>query len=263
MRRSIHTFEIVVTVAQVAEEHDVTYPAAALAYYGFVSLIPILMLVLAFLGDRLARQAQTIMPPYLIPNAQQLVSEALTTTSGGAWAVLLAVGVLAWSGANIVLGFQTVLERVEHGTSESLLTQLRDAGSILGSFCLAILSIILTNLVFALLPVGRILAYSEPLIQFGMLTVAFVPLYYAPSRVVTSPTAALPGALTAAAGWTVLLTGITFYAANASRYALFGVLSGIIIILTSLYLASIILMIGVVVNSVNAGGDDVTDSPQL
>lgn len=55
MRRFSQSFGLAVTVAQVAEEHDVTYPAAALAYYGFVSQIPILILVLALLGDSLAK----------------------------------------------------------------------------------------------------------------------------------------------------------------------------------------------------------------
>jgi len=41
-----------------------------------------------------------------------------------------------------------------------------------------------------------------------------------------------------------LLTAVSFYAANATQYALYGVLSGIIIILTSFYLGAIILMIG-------------------
>lgn len=257
MRRFSQSFGLAVTVAQVAEEHDVTYPAAALAYYGFVSQIPILILVLALLGDSLAKQTRTILPAYLTPDAQQLVSEALTNASGGAGAMLLAVGVFAWSGANIVLGIQTVIERVEQNPERSFLTQLRDAGSILGSFGLVIVSIVFTNLMFALLPVGRVLAYSKPFVQFSMLTVAFFLLYYAPSQTVTSLTGALPGALTAAAGWTVLLTAIQIYAANA-QYALFGVLSGIIIILTSLYLASVILMLGVVVNTVTADTDDVS-----
>lgn len=239
-----------------AGEHDIKYPAAALAYYAFVSQIPLLILVLALISDQLVGQIQTTTPDFLTPDAQQLLSEALVTASGGAWAALLAVSVLAWSGGNIVIGFQTVVNRVEQTPRESLRTQLRDAGSILGSFGLVVVAVILTNLVFALLPIGRILSYSEPFAQFGMLTIAFLPLYYAPSRVVSSLTEALPGALTAAIGWTVLLTAIRFYAGNASQYALYGVLSGIIIILTSFYLGAIVLMIGAIVNAVMADTDD-------
>lgn len=263
MRRLIRAFEVAVTVVRVADDHDVTYPAASVAYYAFVSQVPILIWVLAIFRDRFVRQAQTIMPTYLTPNTQELLSETLTTASGGAWAALLAVGVLAWSGANIILCFQTVIDRVEHRTKESLFPRLRDAGSILGSFCLAIIAVLLTRLVFTLLPVGRVLAYSEPLVQFCILTVAFLPLYYGPSQVVTSSTGALPGALTAAAGLTILLTVVKLYAVSASQYALFGALSGIIIILTSLYLASVVLMLGIVVNTVTAGTDDVAGSTQL
>ena len=258
-----HAFDIVLTVIRVAEEHDIKYPAAALAYYAFVAMIPLLILVFAIFRDRLVRQVQATTPVFLTPDAQQLIAEALSATSGRAWAALLAGSVLAWSGANIVIGFQTVIERVEHDPRNSLLNQLRAAGSILGSFGLVIISIILTSLIFELLPMGRELVYAEPVVQFGLLTVAFLPLYYAPSRVVTSPTEALPGALLAAVGWTVLLTAIRFYAGSATKYALYGVLSGIIIILTSLYLAAIVLMIGVVVNTVSAGAVASTGSSRM
>lgn len=256
MRRLSHAFELTLTVGRLAEEHDVKYPAAALAYYAFVSQIPLLILVVAVISDQLASQIRTITPDFLTPDAQQLLSEALVTGSGRTWAALLAVTVLAWSGANIVSGFQTALNRIERTAREPLRTQLHDATSILGSFGLVIVAVILTNLLFALLPTGRVLSYSEPLVQFGALTVAFLPLYYAPSRVVTSLTEALPGALTAAVGWTVLLTAITFYAGNAAQYALYGVLSGIVIILTSFYLGGIILLIGTIVNTVVADTDD-------
>jgi len=240
-----------------AEEHDVKYPAAALAYYAFVSQIPLLILVVALISDQLVTQIRTIAPDFLTPDAQQLLSDALVTASGRAGAALLAVAVLAWSGANIVIGFQTVVNRVEQTPRESLRTQLHDASSIIGSFGLVIVAVLLTNLIFLLLPMGRVLSYSKPFVQFGLLTIAFLPLYYAPSRVVTSLREALPGALTAAAGWTVLLTAISAYAANATQYALYGVLSGIIIILTSFYLGAIILMIGAIVNTVNTDTDDI------
>jgi membrane protein len=255
-----HVFELALTVGRTAEKHDVKYPAAALAYYAFVSQIPLLILVVAVVSDRLVMRIQDITPDFLTPEAQQLLSEALVTASGRAGAALLGISVLAWSGANIVIGFQTVVNRVERTPRESLRTQLRGASSILGSFGLVIIAVILSSLLFALLPIGPPLSYSEPFVQFGLLTVAFLPLYYAPSRVVTSLRGALPGALTAAVGWTVLLTGVRFYADNAAQYALYGVLSGIIIILTSFYLGAIILMIGAIMNTVIADGTDVDGS---
>jgi len=260
MGRLGHAVEVGLTVGWMAKKHDIKYPAAALAYYAFVSQIPVLVLVVAVTSNRLVRRVQSTTPDFLTPGARELLSDALVTASGRTWAALLAVGVLVWSAANVVIGFQIVVNRIEETPRESLRTQLHDTSSVLGSFGLVIVAIILTGLLFTFLPEGGVLTYSEPFVRFGALTVAFLPLYYAPSRVVTSLTGALPGALTAAAGWTVLLTAVSFYAANAAQYALYGILSGVIIILTSFYFGALILMIGAIVNAVFADTDDGEES---
>jgi len=93
-------------------------------------------------------------------------------------------------------------------------------------------------------------------VLFVALTVTLLPLYFVPSRVATSPQDALPGAITTAIGWTVLHAAIQFFVANASQYAIYGVLSGLILILTSTYVAAVVLMLGVVVNAVLATETD-------
>jgi membrane protein len=246
-----------VTVARTAYRHDVKYPAAAMAYYGFVSLLPLAVLVLAVLGESLATELQRTTPQFLTPDAQELVYAALTAASGRAGAAVLAVVVIAWSGANVVMAFQTAVERVEERSSGPLDEQLRAAGSILGSLALAVVLIVLTSVTFALLPRGSPFAFAGHAVLLLALTVSFLPMYYVPSREVGSFSAAVPGAFTGALGWTVLLRVIQFYAANATRYAVYGVLSGVIIILTSLYLGAIALMLGLVVNAIRANGTHV------
>lgn len=242
----------VLTVARVADEHEIRYPAATLAYYPFVSLLPLLVLVLAVISDDLAVRLQTDTPPVLTPEVRQLMYESITTASGQVGAVLLAVVVLLWSGVNVVIGFQTVIKRVEGILYKPLFEELCDGISILGSLSLAVLSMVLTSAVFVTLPVTPLVVTGGLVVLFVTLTTAFVPMYYVPSRAVTSLSAALPGAVTAAFGWTVLLTVIHLYATNAEQYAIYGVLSGIILVLTALYVAAIILMVGVVVNAILA-----------
>jgi len=257
MRRLSHALDLVVAVGRMTEQYDIKYPAAALAYYAFISLIPVLILSVSIISDRLVEQIRTTTPEFFTPGVRELLSEGLVTGSGRTGATVLAVAVLAWSGANMVIGFQTVVNRVEHRPREPLRIQLRNASSVLGSFGLLVVAVVLSSSLFAYLRIGGVLAFIEPFVQFGMLAAAFVPLYYAPSNVVTSLTEALPGALTAAFGWTVLLTVINYYAVNSSQYALYGVLSGVIIVLTSFYVGAIFLMIGVIVNTVTADTDDV------
>lgn len=243
----------VVTLARVSTRHDIRYPAAAIAYYTFVSLLPLVVLVLAVLGSPVATQIRAATPRVLTTEAQQLMYEALTTATGRAGAALLAVVVLAWSAANVSTGFLTFVERVEGTGDRSLREQFRAAASVLASVLLSIGALIAVGALFPLIPAPRGAGHVGFLVLPVALTVAFLPLYYFPSRVITSFRAALPGAVGAALGWTLLLAVIQLYATNATRYAIYGVLSGIIIILTALYVAATILMLGVVVNAMAAG----------
>lgn len=260
MSRFAKILRVALTVARTAYEHDVKYPAAAIAYYGFVSLLPSLVLVLAVLGEPVAAQIQRTTPRFLTPEAQQLMDEALTTASGRTGAAALAVVVIVWSGTNVVLGFQTAVERVEERDGDPATGRLRDAASILGSLGLATVLIVLTSVTFASFPTGSPVGFVGHGVLLVSLTVAFIPMYYVPSRVVPALSAAFPGAFTGALGWTVLLVAIQFYAVNAAQYAIYGVLSGIIILLTSLYLGAIALMFGLVVNAILAGGTHVARS---
>ncbi|QLG49707.1 YhjD/YihY/BrkB family envelope integrity protein [Natrinema halophilum] len=122
---------------------------------------------------------------------------------------------------------------------------------VLGSIGLAIIAIVGTSALFSLPLVGRFAGFVGFAVLFLASTVVFLPLYYVPLRSVTTPSAALPKALVTAFGWPLVHTGplLHYYTANASRYAIYGVLSGFSIILTSLYLAAVLLMVGIAVNA--------------
>lgn len=257
MARRTDVLEAAAAVARTAAERDVKYPAVALAYYAFVSFAPLSVFVFAVAGEQFVFRLHAATPRLLTPAAQELIYEATTSARGRGGAVVLAVAVLAWSGANVAVDFQTVVERVEDASEASIADQLRDGVVVLGSLAAAIVAIVLTSAASASFGGGPVITVIGLGLLFVALAAAFVPLYYVPSRMVESLRAALPGALAAAFSWTVLHAGILFYAANATRYAVYGVLSGIIVILTSLYLAAGALMIGVVVNAVLTGEIDV------
>lgn len=256
MARLSDALGFVMTVARVADEHDIKYPAATFAYYAFVSFVPLLLLVLVIVGERFAGRIYTAAPRFLTPDAQRLVYEATATASGRIGVAAFATVVLVWSGVNVALDFRTVFERIEDTDADRSSHRLRDGGLVLGSLCLAILSIVLLSILFSLPPFGPFVALVGPIVLFGALTAAFLPLYYVPSRLLTTPSAALPGALTAAFGWSVLHGIVLFFARNAGRYAIYGVLSGIILILTTLYIAAFVLLTGIVVNTILAADTD-------
>jgi len=243
------------TVVRVAYESNVKYLAASVAYYAFISLVPLLVLVFAILGKQLANDIADLPARFVTPGIQELIDESLTTATGRTWAVTLSVLVLAWGAANITVDFLTGIERIEAAAERRLSVQLRDAAIVLGTLSLAILAILAQSLLLAVLPVGPLGILFGYATLFAVLTAIFLPLYAIPSREVPSFPAALPGALTTAFGWTVLHAVIQFYTANAAQYAVYGVLSGVILILTSTYAAAAVLLVGVVVNAIVAEGE--------
>jgi len=85
------------------------------------------------------------------------------------------------------------------------------------------------------------------------LTAAFLPLYYLLPGEDVSVREALPGAVLAAVGWTLLQTGFRVYAAGAAGYETYGVLGGTLLLVTFLYVGALLLLVGVVLNAVLAG----------
>lgn len=238
-----------VAVFRSAEEHDVKYPAAAFAYYGFVAFLPLLVLAVGLLDRAAVVRLDRSLPQLLTPEAQLLVYESLAVASGRTGATLFAIGVFAWSGANMTVAFQTIVERVEGLDGRTWGEQLRDAAGIFASLCLAVGSVVFTEGFVAARSTVPFVTWLAPGVLLVTLTLAFLPLYFISSHVVTDLVSALPGAITAALGWTSLVTGVVFYASNAGQYALYGILSGVILIFTSLYIAAAALMLGVVVNA--------------
>jgi len=238
------------TVARITYESDVRYLATAFAYYAFLSLMPLLVMVVALVSWQFADSMSLPAAQFLTPDTRQLVFEALTTASGRAGSTVLSVVALAWGGANIATGFLTVVERIESVPDRGVSTQLRDSCVVLGALAVAMVVIIVQSVLLSIAGPDPVVTVVGFMALWLALTAAFCPLYYVPSRLVGSLSAALPGAFVAACGWTVIHAGIQFYVLNAAQYAIYGVLSGIIIILTTTYLAAVILMIGVVINAV-------------
>lgn len=251
MPRFLEYLSLLRATFRIALKQKIRYPAAALAYYAFVCFAPLLVLAFAAVGRQLAIDLSQVAPSFLTPPVQELVTQSVTTASGRTGAGVLAVLVLGWGGANVVGDIRTVIKQIEGAGHDQLRYLLRDTIVILGSIALALLAVATTTLLFALPPASPLIELAAFFGLWATLTVAFVPLYYIPSSVVTTPRAALPGALTASFGWTVLHTGLHFYSTHAGQYAIYGVLSGIVILLTSFYLAASLLLTGIIINDLS------------
>ena len=253
-----------------AQSDRITFIAGSLAYYAFISLLPLLLLALvaaSTFGDAgtvealVSRATET-----LGEQAGVVVRDALTGAAGRGGATVLGVAVLLWSGLKLFRGLDIAFSEVYGAPGpESLLDQLRNAAVTLVAVGVAVAATVAVGALIALSGVGGVLeglggtgvvAALGTLTLVAGLTVAFLPLYYLLPGTDVSVREAVPGAVFAAVGWTLLQTGFRIYAENAGSYEAYGVLGGVLLLVTFLYFGGLVLLLGVVLNAVLAGRAD-------
>ena len=257
------------TLLTVVRESQLALLAAAIAYYAFASLLPLFLVVLtvasAVGGDALAEAVVTQLSGALTPSGESLVRNALTNASGRGSVTAVGLAILLWSGLKLFRGLDTAFSMV-YGTEQSvtLLTQARNAVTALVAVGAAIGALVIAAVaagVLGLSTAGIPTVIGLPFV----LTVAFLPLYYIFPDVDMTLRDAVPGAVFAAVGWTVLSAAFQVYAAGARSAALYGILGAVLLLVTWFYVGGIVLLLGAVLNGVLAGdvGDEGVEDRQL
>lgn len=244
-------------VLRVVREREVTFLAAAIAYYAFVSLLPALLLAVGVAstvgGESLVERLLELVEEFLTPAGRDSLETALTSARGRSGTTVLGVGVLVWSTLRVFRGLDMAFSEV-YGTDTTLpvVERVFRAGTVLFSMGVGIWVMIVVGGAFATLipPAWDILGFGLLLVG---LTVVFLPLYYYLPEVNVTVRDVLPGAVLAAVGWVALQWGFQVYAANATQFSLYGVLGGILLLVTWFYLAAILLLFGAAVNRVLSG----------
>ncbi len=240
-------------VALVRRE-QLPFLAAAIAYYAFVSLVPLLIVALAagtaIAGESLTVRVLTAVGDVLTPEATDLVEDALSGDRTGVTVAGLAV--LAWSGLRVFRGLDVAFARI-YGADDarSLPAQVTDATAAVGAILLAVAATVLIGTVLTA-RFGALPRAAAPVGIAPALPVVFFPLYYVLPDRSMSPREALPGSAVAALGWTGLGVGFGLYASRASALELYGVLGGVFLLLVWFYAGGLVVLLGAGLNAVVA-----------
>lgn len=243
-------------IVVLAKDRNLTYLAAGIAFYAFVSLIPLMLLIVSVAsfigGEALANRVTGILSEHLSPTGQDSVTQALTGTSGRGAASLVGFLGLTWSTLKLFRGLDQAFDELYLNEVEtSFLEQVWDGIVVVVGIALAIGLVVAISIVFSLLPSEIPFAsVLRSLLLLLVLGLAFLPIYYVLPPVDVSVTTVLPGAAIAAGGWVILQLVFPLYAANASRYGAYGVIGAVLMFVIWLYFASIIILLGGVVNVV-------------
>jgi membrane protein len=244
---------------QEMREENIAFMAGSIAYYAFISMLPLLLFALFVLSAvdnaSLTAYLYSTTERVLTPHARQLLIESLDSTSARTGISVVSALTILWGTSRILRALDVAFSEI-YGVEEtkSVLAQARDAAIVAVALVAAIVVVVAAGVVFALVPDLPYPTVVNPLLLVLGLSLTFFPIYYVFPDVDVRPIEVLPGTVLAAVGWATLEAAFQGYVALAGRYeAVYGTLGSAFLLLVWLYFSGLVLLVGGVVNAVLAG----------
>jgi len=244
------TAEIGRAIVHEARVEKLTFVAGSIAYHAFLSILPLLLLVLILVErtQNLAVQESVvgIMEAVLTPQSSQLIQQGLSDADASV--SLLGVGFLVWGALRIFRGLDTAFSDIyETSANNSFADQLGDGLLMLVTVTLAILGVSLVNNVISV-SVGGVLGpvLRGTATSVGLFAV-FYPMYYVFPDTDVTAMEVVPGTAFAAVGLTVAQALFTAFKTGGTGSNL---VASILVLLTWLYIIGFVVLLGAVVNAV-------------
>ncbi|SFL39539.1 membrane protein [Halogranum rubrum] len=237
-------------------EKNVTFMAGSIAYNAFVSLAPLLVVLLLavnVLNSDLESQVLTLANQYLTPSVSRLVERVVDGDSSTTSASVIGLVVSLWGSLKIFRNLDTAFSEIfESDVQNSFTDQLRDGLVVLFALLVGVVGMVFATAAFSYFEWVPYVGLLSPVSLFVGLCVAFFPLFYVFPDVDLEPHEVLPGVVVAAVGWAILQGVFQVYTIvkGGSDAALLGTL---ILVVTWLYFSGIVLLLGAIVNAVLTG----------
>lgn len=190
----------------------------------------------------------------ITPAGQPLVTDSIGQAASQTGLSLLGLVVLLWGVLRVFRALDTALSTMyDTQRTNGVLSRIGDGLVVLVALGVAVVAVLVAGLSLRLVPeppFPRVV--SEGLLILG-LSVVFVPIYYVFPNVDLSLGMVLPGAVVAAIGWVLLKAGFGVYVAYSSTGDPYGVVGGVMLLITFLYFGALVILIGATTNVVLMG----------
>lgn len=261
-------FKFIIYFIVKIKNDDIFSLAAQLAYYLILSFFPFLIFLLTLIGFsnldsmEVLGALRAMLPTSAFELIYNVIIEVIEKQNTGLLGASLLL--VVWSASS---AFRAVIKGINkaYGLNENRSFIKRAFIAIICTFSLAfviLLTLILLvfggligNLIASYLPhpiiVYRIWNFLRYILVIFMMILIFASIYrYTPSKRLKWKEV-FPGAIACTVGWLVVSLGFSFYINNFSNYSkIYGGLGAVIILITWLYLTSIILITGGEINSI-------------
>lgn len=261
-------FKFIIYFIVKIKNDDIFALAAQLAYYLILSFFPFLIFLLTLIGFsnldsmEVLGALRAMLPTSAFELIYNVIIEVIEKQNTGLLGASLLL--VVWSASS---AFRAVIKGINkaYGLNENRSFIKRAFIAIICTFSLAfviLLTLILLvfggligNLIASYLPhpiiIYRIWNFLRYILVILMMILIFASIYrYTPSKRLKWKEV-FPGAIACTVGWLVVSLGFSFYINNFSNYSkIYGGLGAVIILITWLYLTSIILITGGEINSI-------------
>lgn len=242
--------EVLQAIFHETRTEKLTFMAGSIAYHAFVSLLPLLVLLLIIfssIGDETLEQSLiSITQSILTPGTNDILITELKHAQRSISLSLLGIAVLLWGPLRIFLGLDTAFSDVyDTERKNTILDQISDGIIVLFTFGL---SIVVATAVETVIPPSFGWFIQQLLLVFG-LGFTFLPMYYVFPDTDVSIIEVIPGVSVAAIGLTVLSSLFQLYVIFSDQLSS-GLVANVILLLTWLYFSGFVILLGVVVNAV-------------
>lgn len=240
-------------VLAVAREEHLSVTAAGLAYYMFLSVIPLLLF--GFIGLSILDGYQSLLLAVEVAtddSVARFFERSIRDDASRTRAAVIAAVLVAWSALRMFGTLRRIFADL-YGVRKrrSMFDRAVSVGLGFGVVTLALVLLVVLGVARSFVFTSAAWSVLGPLLLFGALSAVFFPLYYVfPSG--TGRREALPGTAFAAASWTVSSGVFRWYAGLSESVQLYGLVGGVLLLLAWLYVAALVVLFGAVLNAVLA-----------
>jgi len=258
------TEEVLRALVHEIRAERLTFMAGSIAYHAFLSILPLLLLVLTFVrrteNAPLRASIVGIMEAVLTAQASGIIQQGLTEADASV--SLLGVGFLLWGSLRIFRGLDTAFSDIyETGESNTFLDQLGDGLVLLVTVAVAILSASALGSALPEAGSGLLWAVASGLVRAVGLFVVFYPMYYIFPDTDVSPLEVVPGVAFAAVGITIAQVLFTAFKSGSTGG---NIIASILVLLSWLYVIGLVILLGAAINAVLSNrSEDVDIDPVI
>jgi len=244
----------------------ITFMAGTIAYNAFLSLLPLLFVLLTVVsvvgGSELEANMVSLTEALVTPGAADVFVAELRNASTSASVVGLVA--LVWGMLRIFRSLDTAFSDIYETQVENTLSdQIKDSIVVFGSIAALLVGVFATESVLGLAGGSGVVLVVGRLVLVCVVALALAPMYYLfPDESGMNLLEVVPGVVFTATALVVLQSVFGFYVALSDPTANNQLLASIVVLLTWLYFCGLVVLLGGAVNAVLSNrSEDVNVEP--